>query len=742
MKINRKLLELYALGIFLLLAPVVLVADQLLDEKIIIKTIDAKNISNDEEGNLILEEDVIIITNLLEFRTDKAIYNQTEGTLELKARTEIKSSNLEISAQHILAKLAEGSFSVKGPDFNFKNRSFGTANELYIKTSGNVLLINANLTNCSKDDPAWQIEAKRIEIQKEGRNAIIRGIKFLIGDIPIFFFPYIRTAYGNERLSGFLSPSLRQGGDGIDLSLPYYFNLATNYDLEVSPRYIADRGSGGSSSFRYLSESFQGEMNLAVLFGDKEYEKEVEKKSKRWKTSWIHQGNIKNRLFTHINFKSTSDEYFFRDIGGDQFGESKTSYLPKKASFVWRAPLFKLALELSRYQILNPFIAEEYKSIPKIAFSSFLNKNNLSFSFQSSYAKFSGGRKNVFNTEFEDIERAYFNPEIQYVLEYPSSKVNFSIGSDILYYRTNSQSYNRSSPWIEATYQVFFEKENKERSSSLIPIIKYIYVENDDAFKVPVIDSRISSLDFNNLYRRTRYSGFERIPQVNKLIIGFEHTSLFKRTNYKDLSISLGQAFYFKKMHSFYKSKEIDRSPLVAEFRYYFSKNIWYSGFLEWDHSSKKINSGSFGYIYRNDNETRLELRSLYRRKNLNPSYLPWLDSKIATNQIELVTQMPIAGPISIFGRWLKDSETSKSLDILYGFQYSNCCLKIGLMKRKWMDEDYFSWQNNYSSAFIALSKGHDPTRMRDNIYLFIELKGLGRLGKKVSRIISSPKLE
>ena len=63
-------------------------------------------------------------------------------------------------------------------------------------------------------------------------------------------------------------------------------------------------------------------------------------------------------------------------------------------------------------------------------------------------------------------------------------------------------------------------------------------------------------------------------------------------------------------------------------------------------------------------------------------------------------------------------------------------------MKRKWIDEDYFSWQNNYSSAFIALSEGHDPTRMRDNIYLFIELKGLGRLGKKVSRIISSPKLE
>ena len=63
-------------------------------------------------------------------------------------------------------------------------------------------------------------------------------------------------------------------------------------------------------------------------------------------------------------------------------------------------------------------------------------------------------------------------------------------------------------------------------------------------------------------------------------------------------------------------------------------------------------------------------------------------------------------------------------------------------MKRKWLDEDYFSWQNKYDTAFSALSKGYDPVRLRDNIYFYIELKGLGRLGKKVSRIISSTELE
>ena len=122
--------------------------------------------------------------------------------------------------------------------------------------------------------------------------------------------------------------------------------------------------------------------------------------------------------------------------------------------------------------------------------------------------------------------------------------------------------------------------------------------------------------------------------------------------------------------------------------------------------------------------------------------YIPWRDKDSPTNQTELLAQFPISKSFLIFGKWQKDQEFNQSNDILVGFEYSNCCLKWGLMHRKWIDEDYFSWRENYSSPFEALSQNFDPSKKRDNTYLFFELKDIGRLGKEIAKSLSSTKLE
>ena len=63
-------------------------------------------------------------------------------------------------------------------------------------------------------------------------------------------------------------------------------------------------------------------------------------------------------------------------------------------------------------------------------------------------------------------------------------------------------------------------------------------------------------------------------------------------------------------------------------------------------------------------------------------------------------------------------------------------------MKRKWKEQDYFSWQVNYLDPFSALSDGYDPIKERDNIYIFLEFKQMGRLGKEISEVISSTLIE
>ena len=80
------------------------------------------------------------------------------------------------------------------------------------------------------------------------------------------------------------------------------------------------------------------------------------------------------------------------------------------------------------------------------------------------------------------------------------------------------------------------------------------------------------------------------------------------------------------------------------------------------------------------------------------------------------------------------------SRDISYGIEYSNCCLKLGLMKRKWLDQNYYNYMffdlDHQNANFIENDMALE--RERDNIYLFFELTELGRFGKRISEVLNS----
>ena len=710
-------------------------------QEIRIESIDAKNIQKDNEGNLVLLENVIITTNLVEFKAEKAIYKESENVLELIDEVRIESTNLKLSTKEITANLKNQTFTAKESSYRFKELTSGNFEEIFIKANGNIELINASLTNCPADDPSWEILTEKIIYLRGKRNAIIKGIKLKIGNIPIFYFPYLRTAIGNERLSGFLSPSIRQGSDGIDLSLPYYFNLAPNYDVVVTTRHITGRGSGASSNLRYLTNNSNGKLILAGLLKDREYEKDTGKKDSRWKVSWAHQGNIKNRFFSKINFKSASDEYFFRDIGDDQFGETRTRYLPKKAEIIWKSKYIEIGLGLKRFQILNPFLQEGYRSQPKLTFNYYSSQGPFSWELESSFTKFTTSIKKDLGQNLEKINRININPDISYKKLLSGSEFSISAGNDFVKYNSNLDSFSSNSPWIESKYSLFFDKNNKDSFKSLIPIVKYVYSRGQGLVNNPLIDSRINSMNYMNLFNRNIYSGLDKISKTNKIILGLEYL-FFSSSSSISSSFSFGQAFFLKDQEDFYKiEEEVSKSPFVAELRSNLSKNIKYSSLFEWDHNTNKLNSGSVGLIIK-DNKKRFEFRSVYRRKNFHQVYIPWKDDELATYQIESLGTWPISNSWSIFGRWQKDLKTYKSLDILFGFQYENCCLKVGIMNRRWIDEDYFSWKENYEDPIRAILEGFEPSRERDNTYIFLEFKELGRLGKKASRVISSSRLE
>ena len=77
----------------------------------------------------------------------------------------------------------------------------------------------------------------------------------------------------DKRQSGILTPSFGSSGDsGTALSVPYYFNLAENYDATIQVTSLSDRGVLFDNEFRYLGHNeTRSLINFAHLENDDEY---------------------------------------------------------------------------------------------------------------------------------------------------------------------------------------------------------------------------------------------------------------------------------------------------------------------------------------------------------------------------------------------------------------------------------------------------------------------------------------
>ena len=710
-------------------------------EPIKIESIDAKNVSTDELGNLKLSGNVYIKTNYLEFWSQQATYNTENQSFKLEGKVKALSKNLSIDANELVANLSNQTFFLSKTSYTLLDRTFGQAEEFSVLATGNIELLNTSFNNCSKDDPFWEVSAKKITLLKDEQNIVIRDIKLKMGKVPVFYFPYLRSAIGKERLSGFLTPSVRQGKDGLDLTFPYYFNLAPNKDLTLAPRYIEERGSGLSLSYRYLSKVNRGEISLSALSRDRKFKQETGGESTRWKGSWSQTSNINNKIFSEIKYEDASDEFYFRDINDDLVGNSRKDYLQRDVNIWWNTPKVKLGLSLKESQSLNPFSVEGYKSIPVISLSTFRKRNDFLFVFSSDYGIFEQEGVNKLFQNPRRIKRSSFRPELRYKKNFNSSDFTLSLGSEETIYHVNNNKIERSTPWLEVEYKVFLEKNNKEFYSLLTPVFKYINIKENSHTNNPQIDTRYRSQSFQNLYKRNWFSGGDLITDQNRVIIGFEHLTSYKKDGSSNY-FSLGKAFLRENSEPLSLPSNVNRSALVGEFKSFLNHKTWLTGMMEWNNSKNQINSGFIDITHESDTGFSLNMRSSFRRNVSAANLVPWADRNEPMKHIEISSQWPLFESLTVFTKLKKDLEKSSSSDILYGFQYSNCCLKAGLMKRKWKEQDYFSWQVNYSDPFSALSNGYDPIKERDNIYIFLEFKQMGRLGKEISDVISSTLLE
>jgi LPS-assembly protein len=101
--------------------------------------------------------------------------------------------------------------------------------------------------------PFWQVRASRIIHNNESHVVYYEDAWLELAGVPIAYIPYFSTPdWTVSRQSGILAPHFLQNTQlGFGLGVPYFFNLAPNYDLTIEPTILTKQGFFGDVLWRH-----------------------------------------------------------------------------------------------------------------------------------------------------------------------------------------------------------------------------------------------------------------------------------------------------------------------------------------------------------------------------------------------------------------------------------------------------------------------------------------------------------
>jgi len=193
-------------------------------------------------------------------RADRIVYNRASDTVVAfgdititeESGTYVKAGEIELSNQ-----LREG-FIYSVTAILSNDARIGAARG--IRTGGTVTEFDrAVYTTCKPcaEHPerplTWQLKADRVRHDQTERIIEYQNVTLELFGVPVFYLPYFSHPDPSvKRKSGFLTPSFASSDYyGFGIRVPYFFNLAPNYDLTFAPLITTRQGPLFDFTFRH-----------------------------------------------------------------------------------------------------------------------------------------------------------------------------------------------------------------------------------------------------------------------------------------------------------------------------------------------------------------------------------------------------------------------------------------------------------------------------------------------------------
>lgn len=715
-----------------------------------------------------LAGDVVMRQGSMQVEADEASLLQAENRGELNGNVRLRDNGALVVGDHAQLQLDTGEAQVDNAEYVLHKASVrGSA--LYAKRQEDsiIRLKDGTYTRCEPGSNAWNLKGNNITLNPATGFGTATNVTLRVKDIPVFYTPYIYFPIDDRRQSGFLPPSIGSSSDtGLMLVTPYYFNLAPNYDATLYPRIMSERGVMIGGEFRYLTESSEGQVNAAYLDdGDDERKDEPKYEDKRYLYSLQNRTGLDSRLLGTVDYTEISDPYYFQDLETD-FDVSNKTFVNQQGDLTYRGDSFDAKLNVHKYELATVTDVTPYDRLPQVTFNGVLpfQPAGLNFTYETEFVRFDRNLDEYSyngnlspDSYLQGLTRAtgdrthlepgvslplswswgYLKPQMKYLYTDYDLDIDQQGKTQLASAGNPFQgSQDRGVPLYSLDGGLYFDRNTtlfgNNYRQTLEPRLYYLNVPYRDQSDIPIFDTSETPFSYGSLFRENRFSSSDRIGDANQLSFGTS-SSFFEDNGFKRAQVAIGQTFYFEdrrvQLPGLEGKDTASTSPYALTGEYRFNRDWRVSSAYNWDPDIGETRSGNVMAHYQPEAEPGKIINAGYRyrndvkRFNARTGEFELAGDEYKIDQSDFSVIWPVVPQWSAIARWQFDYNQSRTLEAFGGFEYDNCCWKLRLINRYWVEYDEFDLQRD--------EKGDR------GIFLQIVLKGLGGVvGNKVESFL------
>lgn len=634
--------------------------------------------------------------------------------------------------------------------------SWGHALSIQRFANEDYFMKEVSYSTCNPKHPTWRILAKTLKLDAAKKQGVARNAKLQIADQTVLYTPYLSFPTSDERKSGFLMPQKGFSNmGGYDLGLPYYLNLAPNYDATLMPHLYTRRGMMLGGEFRYFTPRSAGVLEAHLLPSDKAFKTFIDENrtsfpsiaqesTNRWSLKYDNHTNILNNLRLDLSIQHVSDPYYLQDFLSNLVYSTQRQLL-QKGELVYTTSHWLFRGVVQRYQTLNPInqslVSRVYEQRPDLTAQGHYNELPLGsrLSVLGKYTYFYWPDDKVQRSEGG---RVVIDPALKAPQLFSWGFVTPGIDAVIRDYqlqtwtRYNDGRYNSILPRASLDTGLYFDRyfkmRNTEFQQTLEPRLFYLYTPYQDQSNIPVFDSAYTIFNYDQLFRLNRFSGYDRFSNANQISYALASRLLSSDSGDELAMVAVGQTRYFSEQkvqlcrtipgrppcqdsaqNLGYIPPDATYSPIAAKTVIHFQKNLSLNGDYIWNPDTGTTDNGHLNFQFRKDSKRVLNVGYNYLVNGDSSRVARDGPANKALHQLSFTYAWPFSDYWSTLGGFNYNISKGYNMMTLFGIQYDNCCWAMRLM----------GGQN-----FLSLNDSLRP-RYNNNIYLQFLLKGLGSVG-------------